>query len=263
MRERRFTDQELEAALRDAGAHLSYPATADLLPAVRARIEERRREGFWATLWSPRAAFAPALATIALLVLATIAFQPIAATAAEALGLGRLAIFRAAETPPATAGKVLDDAQKVASVEDASRQAGFAVLVPSELGRPDEVYVHRSPQGATVFLVYGPRPGIAPSKQTGISVLVTQAPGTFEAPLLGKVLGPESRSEQVTVNGARGVWIEGAPHQMFFRAPNGEVVIDSLRLAGNVLAWDQGGVFVRLEADVTKDQAMRIASSMR
>lgn len=263
MTERRFTDRDLDAALRDVGAHLTYPPSADLLPAVRARITERR-EGFWSTFWSPRLAFVPALATVALLVFATIALQPIGATAAEALGLGRLAIFRAAETPPATSGKaVLPDAERVANVDEASRRAGFTVLVPAALGRPDEVYVRRSPQGSTVFLVYAPRPGIAPSKQTGIGVLITEAPGAFEAPLLGKVLPPGARSEQLTVNGGRGVWIEGAPHQIFFRAPSGEVVIDTLRLAGNVLAWDQGGAFVRLEADLTKDEALRIASSVR
>ncbi len=207
-RERRSTDGELESALRDLGAHLSYPATRDLLPAVRARIEQRRGESFWATFWSPRAAFVPALATLALLVLATLAFTPIGASAAEALGLRGLAIFRGAEAPPAVRGKaVLPDALKVASVDEASRQAGFAVLVPSEVGRPDEVYVRGSSQGTTVFLVYGARPGIAPAKETGIGMLVTEARGSFEAPLLGKVVGPGSRVEQLTVNGGRGVWI--------------------------------------------------------
>lgn len=264
MTERRFTDHELESALRDLGAHLSYPSTVDLLPAVRARIERHRGEGFWAALWSPRVAFVPALATVALLLVAAVAFQPVAATAAEALGLRGLAIFRAAESPPPASGKaVLSDAVKVASVEEAARQAGFAVVLPSALGQPDEVYVRRSAQGASVFLVYGARSGIAPAKQTGIAVLVTEARGSFEAPLLGKVVGPGSRVEQLTVNGGRGVWIEGAPHQIFFRAPDGQVVVDTVRLAGNVLAWDQGALFVRLEADAPKDQALRIASSVR
>ena len=263
MTESRLSDRELEAALRDIGAHLAYPRTADLLPVVRSRIEAERRGGFWAQLWSPRAAFAPALATVALLLVAALVFQPIGANALEAIGIGRLAIFRGAEPAAAVGGKVLADAQRVASVDEASRQAGFSVVVPAALGSPDEVYVRQSQQGATVFLVYAPRSGIPAAKQTGIGVLVTQAAGTFEPPLLGKVLPPGARAEEVTVNGRRGVWIEGAPHQMFFRSPNGEVVIDTLRLAGNVLAWDQGGVFVRLEADLPKDQALRIASSAR
>jgi hypothetical protein len=262
--ERRFTDAELERALRDVGAHLAYPPTADLLPAVRARIERGRVESFWATFWSPRLAFVPAIATVLVLVIATLAFQPIGATAVEALGLRGLVVFFGGQPAPSVSGKaVLSDALAVASVDEASRQAGFTVLVPSELGRPDEVYVRASTQGATVFLVYGPRSGIAVSRQTGIAVLVIEARGSFEAPLLGKVLPQGAQAEQLTVNGGRGVWIEGAPHQIFFRSPNGEVVMDSVRLAGNVLAWDQGALFMRIEADVAKDQALRIASSMR
>lgn len=273
MSDGRLGDRELEAALRDVGARLRYPPSADLLPAVRARIEAERAGGLWALLRSPRAALVPALATLALLLAVTLAFQPVAATAAEALGLGRLIIFRSAATPlpaptrsaqtPAPQSAVLADARRVASVEEASREAGFAVLVPTALGVPDEVHVRSSSQGATVFLVYVPRPDIPAAKQTGIGVLVTQVAGAVETAFLGKVLPPGSRVEELTVNGRRGVWIEGAPHQMFFRAANGQVVADTLRLAGNVLAWDQGSVFIRLEADLPKDRALAIGSSMR
>jgi hypothetical protein len=263
-----MTDRELEAALRDVGAHLAYPRGADLLPAVRARIGEERRGAPWALLRWPRAAFLPALATVALLLVATLAFQPIGASALEAIGIGRLTIFRGAgpaPSPTATPARasVLPDAVKVTSVEEASRQAGFAVLVPAELGRPDEVYVAPGLNGGTVFLVYAPRPGIPAAKQTGIGVLVTQVPGAFELALLGKVLPPGSRAEEVTVNGGRGAWIEGAPHQIFFRTASGQILTDTLRLAGNVLAWERGSVFVRIEADIPKDLALRIASSMR
>lgn len=262
--ERRFTDSELEAALREVGARLAYPPAADLLPAVRARIERRAATGFWELLWSPRLAFAPALATVALLAAVTLAFQPVAATAAEALGLRGITIFRAPETPPPASGKaILADARLVGSVAEASREAGFAVVVPSALGQPDEVYVRTSRQGAQVFLVYGARSGIAVSPRTGVSVLVTEVRGSVETALLGKVTGPGTRTEELTVNGGRGIWIEGAPHQFFFRAPNGDIVVDALRLAGNVLVWEQGTVLVRIEADIVKGEALRIASSVR
>ena len=263
-RSERFGDRELEAALRDVGAHLAYPPVKDVLPAVRARIEPGGTGGFWQLLWSPRFALAPALATVALLLVAALAFQPIGATAAEILGLRGIVIFRSAETPPPAAGQaILPDALPVASVAEASRQAGFAVVVPSGLGRPDAVYVRTSTQGATAFLVYGSRPGVPPSKVTGLSVLVTEARGSIDTALLGKVVGPGTRTEQLLVNGGAGVWIEGAPHQIFFRAPNGEVVVDSLRLAGNVLVWEQGGLLLRVEADVARGDALRIAASMR
>lgn len=269
MTERRFTDRELESALRDVGAHLSYPATIDLLPAVRARIERRRDEGFWATFWSPRAAFVPALATVALLLLATLAFQPIGATAVETLGLRGLVIFRGAESPPATSGMaILPDATRVASVAAASREVGFAVRVPTAVvgAPPDEVYVRRADGQQQAILVYraGASDGlIRASKVSGIGMLIVEARGTVERPLLGKVVGPGSRVEELTVNGGRGIWIEGEPHQFFYRAPDGNVVVDSLRLAGNVLAWEQDGLLLRIEAQLDRDSALKLAAAMR
>ena len=282
----RLSDRELEAALRDVGAHVAYPPTADLVRAVRARIE-RRGDGFWQVLWSPRYALVPAFATLVLLALATLAFTPLGAQAAEALGLRGILIFRTSETlPPATPrpspsstatvppGGVLGDAVRVASVDEASRQVGFAVIVPTAFGSPDEVYVRVASQDAQAFLVYRPRaasatlPAIPQSAQTGIGVLITEVRGSFETGLLGKLLGPSSKAEQLTVNGVPGVWIEGAPHQFFYRQPNGTFVQDTLRLAGNVLIWNggdllRGDLLLRLEAQISKDDAVRIAASMR
>lgn len=272
--DRGSSDIELERALRDLGAHLAYPPAVDLLPAVRARIEHRG-SGFAQLLWSPRFAVVPALATVVILLIATVAFQPVAATAAEALGLRGLVIFRTAQTPsPATPrpsasasaspGGVLFDAHRVASVDDASREVGFRVLVPSALGPPDEVHVRVTGQDAQAFLVYQPRGGIPPSSQTGIGVLITEVRGSFEVQLLGKLLGPGSKAEELKVSGAPAVWIEGAPHQFFYRAPNGQFIQDTLRLSGNVLVYDEpSGLLVRIEADVGKDRALAIASSLR
>jgi hypothetical protein len=261
---RGLADRELESALRDLGAHLAFPPTADLLPAVRSRIEERAGTGLLQIMWSPRFAALPALATVVVLLVAALALQPIGASAAEALGLRGLGIFRTATAPPAASGKaILSDARRIASVDQASGEAGFAVVLPAALGAPDEVYVRADPRSAQVFLVYGSRSGVEPSAQTGLSVLVTEIRATLETQLLGKVAGPGTKVEPVTVNGGPGVWIEGAPHQIFVRAPNGDVIVDTLRLAGNVLVWQQGSVLVRIEADITKNRALEVAASAR
>lgn len=268
-----FGDAELEAALRDAGAWLRYPPAVDLVPAVRARITvgekgaeaSARVEGFWAGLWSPRFALVPALATAALLVLATLAFQPVAAQAADALGLRGLPIFRVAQTPsPApSASPLIPGATRVSSVEAASVATGFRVLVPSALGPPDEVYVAVQGGSSEAFLIYRPRPGLPASGQTGIGALVTEVRGAVEPAIAGKLVGPGTTVERLSVDGAPAIWIEGAPHQFFYRTPSGDIVAGTLRLAGNVLAWDRGELLVRLEADLTKDDALRIASSLR
>jgi len=266
-----YSDAELEAALRDVASRIAYPPERDLLPSVRAAIAEPAQPGFWAGLWSPRLAFVPALATVALLALATLAFQPAGARAAEVLGLRALTVFFAQPTPapsgspvptPSPTGRAIPlDAVRVPDLARASREAGFPVLFPATLGTPDEIYVRPAPQGPQVFLVYGPRSGIPASAYTGIGVLVIEARGGVEQPLIGKFVPQDGRSGAQTVNGNFGVWIEGG-HDVFFRAPNGDIVVESLRLAGNVLAWEQDGLFLRIEAEVSREEALRIASSM-
>jgi hypothetical protein len=265
-----LTDAELERALRDVGAHLAYPATADLLPAVKARIDRGRVESFWATFWSPRLAFVPAVATVVVLLVATLAFQPVGAKAAEALGLRGLAIFFGIEAPAAsTAGKViLPDATRVASLEAASREVGFTVRAPTAaLGAPpDEIYVRHADGQAQAILLYreGAAGGLIRSSAVpGVGMLIVEARGRVEQPLLGKVIPAGTRVEQVTVNGGPGVWIEGEPHQFFYRGPDGNVVIDSVRLAGNVLAWEQEGLLFRIESQVDRATALKLAGAMR
>lgn len=270
-REHRFSDRELEEALRDAGTRLAYPVAADLGPRIRARLAQRRGQSYWAALWSPRLAVVPALATAILLVLATLVFQPAGAQALE--GLRGLVIFRTAETPsptvrPAasatpspTGGGALIGTRVVASVDEASREVGFAVVVPAALGTPDEVRVSVSAQAAQAFLVYGPRPDLPASAQTGIGLLVTEVKGSFDQAFLGKLIGPGTKVDQLAIEGSSAVWIEGL-HQFFYRAPSGSVVTDTTRLSGNVLVWNKGDLLVRIEADIPRDRVVAIAASM-
>lgn len=263
---RHLADAELESVLRDVASHLVYPATADLVPAVKERTARHVRPSLWRELWSPRFALIPAVVTVFLLALATVAFQPAGARAID--GLRGLVIFRTAATPTpapsATASPrgVLSDAHRVASVEAASREAGFTVLVPSALGPPDEVYVSSTPQVVQAFLVYASRPGIPASAQTGIGVLVTEAKGSFDFALLGKLAGPGTKTEQLAVDGRPAIWIEGL-HQFFYRTPGGAFVNDTVRLSGNVLVWNRDDLLVRVEADLPRDEVVRIASSLR
>lgn len=271
----RLTDLELESALRGVAARLAYPAERDLVPAVRRRLAPQRGPSFWSGLWSPRLAVVPAIATVVLLILATLAFQPAGARALD--GIRGLVIFRTAATPtptptsrpsptagipsPTPTGAGVSDSRRVASVEDASREVGFTVVVPAALGAPDEVRVSVTSQVAQAFLVYTPRAGIPASAQTGIGVLVTEVKGSFEFGLLGKLAGPDTRVEQLTVKGSGAVWVEGL-HQFFYRAANGVFVNDTVRLSGNVLVWNKGDLLVRVEADLPRDEVVRIAASM-
>ncbi len=72
---------------------------------------------------------------------------------------------------------------------------------------------------------------------------------------LKKVAGSSSKVEYVDVGGDPGLWI-GAAHAVFL--PGGQA-----RLADNVLIWQRGALTLRLEARVSKDEAIRIALAIR
>jgi hypothetical protein len=137
------------------------------------------------------------------------------------------------------------------SLEEARRRAGHPVLVPSAAGRPDAVFVDPSLPGQPVALVYG-----SPAKPR-LLVLEFRA-----APLIQKTLAGETRVEPVTVSGSPGLWIEGARHTFLLRTLERDAVADTQRLAGNTLLWSRGELTLRIEGDLSKAEALRIAESV-
>ena len=56
--------------------------------------------------------------------------------------------------------------------------------------------------------------------------------------------------------------IPGAPHEVLFQEENGQIQTDRVRLAGNVLLWQEGPVTLRIEGTRTLGQALTIARSL-
>lgn len=259
-------ERDLERTLGELGERLAYP-TADLWPAVRRRITERRARSWWSSLRARP--LVPALATLLVILVVAFALSPeLVANAERVLGVPGIQIFRTTATPttlpratPAFPG------QRALSLTDASRQAGFPVRAPAALGEPDAIYVEIGP--ARVTLVYrtpgaGQRAGIPESPvMAGVSAVVVELNGTLEPNLLGKVVGPGTTMENVTVNGHPGVWLAGQPHLIFYREANGNIQQETLRLAGNTLVWDESGIAYRIEAQISRDDALRIAATFR
>ena len=137
------------------------------------------------------------------------------------------------------------------SLDEARSRARFDLVVPAMVGEPDEVRVTGSGDTARATLVYD-----------GGAVLLTELRGDVEPEAVGKLAGPGTIVEEVMVDGEPGIWLEGEPHEVFYRDVNGEIIWDSLRLAGNTLLWERGNLLLRLEADVSKREALRIARSV-
>lgn len=281
-----WSDAELEQALADLGPRLAYPAAPDLARSVRARLAappHRRR--LPATLPLRRGLALAALVVLALAGLVLVVSPAARSAVAERLGLRGVRIeYRsdtatpaatAAITPPpagsggpspagSSPGARLGLGERV-TLDAARRRVPFAVPVPTlaELGDPDEVYVDGGPAGGMVSLVYQPRAALPEAAGSGAGLLVTVFRGDLNPGLIGKSVGRGTTLAQVTVNGARGFWLEGAPHVFLYMPPGGDIREERIRLAANVLLWERDGVTYRIESALGREAAVRIAESMR
>ena len=263
-------DRDLERELGDLGARIEYPPTPDLARAARRRLEEEdrasRRGGFGLSpLWARWAAAAALLLFVGI---------PLFSPAAREMFSGWFVAGPAADggKPQGAAVESGDAAPRPSASERAGpvgADRGFGeritlhearagddapILLPEamDLGAPDEVYaLARSPERG-VALVYRSQPGLPPLGDTGIGLLLTEVPGDLESAYLTR---GATGLEEVKVDGRRGYW-----HPEGRVAP---VAGSSWHPRAGVLLWEREGRALRLEADLPKAEAVRIAESTR
>jgi hypothetical protein len=90
--------------------------------------------------------------------------------------------------------------------------------------------------------------------------LFTQFAGQVDEVIFKKIAS-DTKIEPVTVDGQPGYWLEGA-HFFSYLDRHGDMQSEQVRLAGNVLLWERGTRTLRLEADISKEEALRIAASV-
>ena len=271
--------RDLELALDDLAAHLDVPARPDLAAAVAAELRRAPASGAAALRvagparvpgrparvagwWAPRRRIAAAAAA---LVAVTAAGAGLSPAIADRLGLRgvRISLGGDAELPTQLGGALaLGVPTRLA---DARRQVPFRVLLPAraEVGDPDEVYVNHAAAEPQLALVWRSRPELPEAATTGVGMLLTEFRGDLGAGQIEKVLGRQTQLEGLTVNGGRALWLEGAPHAFFYRDAQGRVRDETVRLAANVLLWEQGEVTLRLESVLPRAEAVRIAETVR
>lgn len=240
---------ELEQALSELGAEIAWPPTPDLRVETGIVIPlPARREAF---PWGRVVAVAAALV---LVVAALLAYSPARDAIAGFLNLhttiNRVPVL---QTPSPRPGQALGLGTPVTLAQAQSKLA-WRISVPSALGKPDQVYLAlppSGPSGGEVTLYYERGP-----------VLVTEARGSVNEQFFGKTVGPGTTIEAINVDGHPGWWISGQPHMFGFTDVNGNIYVDTLRLATNTLIFDDNGTIVRIEDDVGKQQALEIASSL-
>jgi hypothetical protein len=240
---------ELERELVALGRAVEYPATPNLAPRVRTRLEERR-----AVFGFPlRRALALAFVVLLVTVGALLAVPSTRSAILDWFGLDGVAIERVETLPEVPPGADLRLGEAV-SLEEAERRMGYDVRLPRELGAPDAVYVRREFPLSIVSAVY--------AEGAHTELVLTQFPGGVRNVFVKKFVEPDTTVVPVTLEGGRGFWIEGAPHVVAWVDKDGVVRNQELALAGNVLLWQDGDRTFRLEGAQTLRQALKIAASI-
>jgi hypothetical protein len=271
---------DLERALTDLAASLEFPPTPDLAAAVTARLGEApsarpapptpaaRARRWLAGLAGWRRLAAAGLAVVLLAAAVLVASPGTREAVARRLGLRGIGVELGGPPPPTVTttpgGRLELGLGDRVTLEEARRRVDWPVLVPAAgLGQPDAVYVNEAvPSGGRVDLVYRARPGLPASPFTDVGLLITEFQGQPTPEFLKKVT-TMGVVEQVTVGGEPGYWFSGEPHFFTYQDAAGTLREEQTRLAGNTLIWQRGDLTLRLEGELPKAEAIRIAESMR
>ena len=291
-------DREFERELEELGAGIEYPPTPDLSRAVRNRLDEedgqRASRGFWSRV--PDLRWTAAAAAF-LLIIAVPALSPglrdtidgwltaeqSASGGDEAAGgAGQPAgddssassLAESAEDMPESGGGEAASSANPEAKESRTLGGGFGlgeritlrearsgpseVLLPRmpDLGEPDEIYAPKPPRENGVALVYRARPGLPPLDGTEIGLILTERPGEIETAYLADGTMDQPGIEKVNVRDKRGYWVP--PGRRLSAA-----VDRTDELLGGVLLWEQEGLAIRMETNLPKEEAVRIAGSVR
>lgn len=229
---------ELERRLIALREELAWPETPALAPALERQPAPRLR----------LRPLALGLAIVLVVLAGVLAFSPGARSAFLELFRIRGATVERVEALPDVRAQRLDFGERVGRAE-AERRTGFRLL---DLGtEPDAIFVR--PDGLT-SVVYGD-----PSRPR---LVLSQARGAIYEGFVKKIGGRDTTIDRVSVDGEPGLFIDGAEHYVMFVDERGAISDERTYLAGTVLLWNRGPLLLRLEGDLTRTDALRLARAV-
>lgn len=238
----------LEAALRDLGTRLDVPESRDLSAAVLARLDERPRRGRWRPV---HRVIAAAVAAALALATAMVVSPTVRAAVYDLLRIGGVEIHEnqpAPVTPVPSVDPPLPGERDV-SLDEARAAADFPLQVPADLGPPATVRL--IDDGRVVSMAFGSAHG---------QIRLDQFDGGLD-PMFAKFARAQD-VKYVTVYGTTAFWVD-RPHIVIYTGRDGTLHQESARLAANTLIWEKNGITYRVEGELTEDQAIGIAESLR
>jgi hypothetical protein len=214
---------DLVRDLNRLGDEAAWPETPDLAERVVARLDPPRpkRRGRRLVVAVALALLVPAAAAVA--------FPGARDDVLEWIGLKSVEVERRPDQPTAPRAAP-NELGVVVTPEQAAPRAGFEPVLPPALGKPGEI---RERAGVvTILYARGLR--------------LQERRGALDDVLLRKTVGPANEIRPVP----EGLFLAGR-HVYLFLGPDGEVVEDRTRSAGNALISQRGDILLRLEGDET------------
>ena len=230
----------LEGALIDLGAHLDLPTGhehfADEVLAMIAATEAT--EATEAAAGRGRRIVVVAAAVVLVVVAAAVLSVGSAREAvADWLGLGIVPVQLVDDLP---ADATSSTEGPPVSLDQARESVDFPLLLPAEEGAPEAVFLEPATEQVTMRWDDG--------------LTVTQQPSDL---VWSKQISAETSVDAVMVRGQPGLWLSGELHVV-----DGEEDDRPPRLVPNTLAWEEGGVLVRIEIKGTLGDAQTVAASL-
>jgi hypothetical protein len=255
---RSLSDDELGSALAATMPEAAWPATPDLAGRVAAAIEAIGVEPA-----ARRHLRVPSRRRrLIVLAAALLALAAVAAATRFLIDLGAISIQtiegRPSALPPAPAPA---DLGRPVTLERAAAIAGFEPIVPGALGQPDRVWVDEGPvsfdeDASRILMAWLPGPGLPRIAGTRWAAVLMQFEGTADV-AFKFVYEDTGRVVESFVHGRTAYWTVGT-HRLDLLTDRGLVTV---RVDGNVLLWNAGGLAHRLETALPEADAVRIAES--
>jgi hypothetical protein len=240
------TDDELAAALRTLGTRLDVPDPPEITGTVLARIDDEPARVRWRPAHRLAAA---AIAAVVALATAMVVSPAVRAAVYDLLRIGGVEIHENRPAPVVPSVEPPQPGERDVPLAEARAAAKFPLRLPDELGEPATVRLIDDAEIVSMAFAspHGP-------------VRVDQFDGGLN-PTFGKFATADD-VHHVTVSGGPAVWVD-RPHVVIYTDRDGQLREESARLAGSTLIWERGGITYRVEGELTEQQAVAIAESLR
>jgi hypothetical protein len=228
---------EFEKQVQRVARQMRYPST----PAIRWKRQQPQQRMRWT--W--------ALAALVLLV-AVVMISPLRASVLEWLRIGIIGFYTEDEATPTPSMRSLIDLFGQTTLEEAQQNVRFTLKLPAEFGPPDFVY-RQNGDGPAVIMVWQ-------AKEGRPAISLYQFHSGTDRPIYGKLIDQATNTQ---VNGNRAAWVD-MPHTLIYEHEGGIIRRQSsFLIQGNVLIWAEGDVTYRLESNLSMEEAVAIAESLR